>query len=97
MEQFIIRLVAAAGIALALTSALAGPAVAEECLGKREIQSQIDAGQLRPLAEAMAAAGVEGKIISAGAEVCKIDGQWQWRVNVMDSNGESKPVTLPAE
>lgn len=86
---------AAAG--LALLAAFVPSVEAAECLGKRVIQQQIDSGQLRQLSEAMSAAGVEGKIISSGAEVCMIDGQWQWRVNVMDANGESRPVILPAQ
>ena len=99
MKHNLTSLLAATGVALALALGFLGPAAAAEgdCLGKRQIQNRIDSGQLRPLSEAMAAANVDGKIISSGAEVCQIDGQWQWRVNVMDSYGESKPVTLPAE
>ena len=99
MKHDLTSLLAATGVVLALAFGFLGPAAAAEgdCLGKRQIQNRIDSGQLRPLSEAMAAANVDGKIISSGAEVCQIDGQWQWRVNVMDSYGESKPVTLPAE
>jgi len=88
---------AAAGLALLAAFVPAAQAADGECLGKRVIQQRIDSGQLRQLSEAMAAAGVDGKIISSGAEVCMVDGQWQWRVNVMDANGESRPVTLPAQ
>ena len=100
MKHDLTSLLAATAVVLALAFGFLGPAAAAadgDCLGKRQIQQQIDSGQLRPLSDAMAAANVDGKIISSGAEVCQIDGQWQWRVNVMDSYGESKPVTLPAE
>ena len=99
MKQFISTFFAATGVVVALALGFLGPAAAADgpCLDKRQIQQQIDNGELRPLSDAMAAANVDGKIISSGAEVCQIDGQWQWRVNVMDSYGESKPVTLPAE
>lgn len=75
------------------------PAAAQEgrCLDRREIQEKIDSGELVQLSEAMDRAGVEGKIISSALQVCQVAGQWQWRVNVMDSSGESRPVTLPAQ
>lgn len=75
------------------------PAAAQDgrCLDRREIQEKIDSGELVQLSEAMDRAGVEGKIISSALQVCQVAGQWQWRVNVMDSSGESRPVTLPAQ
>jgi len=75
------------------------PAAAQDgrCLDRREIQRKIDSGELRQLSEAMDRAGVSGKIISSAAQVCDVNGSWQWRVNVMDSSGESRPVTLPAQ
>lgn len=90
-------LVAAAGLALFSAFAPMGPAYAEDCLGKLQIQKKIDLGELKQVSEAMDDAGVDGKIISSGAEVCLINGRWQWRVNVMDAYGESRPVILPAD
>lgn len=99
MKTSIAKLVAAGAVALGLAMGVSAPASAQEgeCLDRREIQLQIASGQLRQLSEAMAEAGVDGKIISSGAEVCLVDGQWMWRVNVMDAYGESKPVSLPAQ
>lgn len=99
MRNAIASMVAAVAVAVALGFAVTGAAHAQEelCLDKREIQERINSGQLRQLSEAIAAAGVEGKIISSAVQLCRIDGRWQWRVNVMDYSGESKPVTLPAE
>ena len=96
MKQ-IVTLVAAGALAFGLAFGIAAPAMAQECLSKREIQERIDTGELIQLSEAMESSGVEGKIISSAAQVCLIDGQWEWQVNVMDEYGESKPVSLPAQ
>jgi hypothetical protein len=83
-------------LALGLGVAVAAPVSAQECLSRRDIQEKIDSGEVRQLAEAMRASGVDGRIISSQAQLCRIGGQWQWQVNVMDSYGESRPVSLPA-
>jgi hypothetical protein len=91
------RALLAGVVALGLGAGLAAPALAQECLNRREIQERIDSGELRQLSEAIADAGVDGKIISSQARVCLVGDQWEWQVNVMDSYGESKPVSLPAQ
>ncbi len=102
MTQVVSRFVVA-GFVLALFFALllglSEPALAQAdgCLGKREIQAMVESGEVLQVSEAQDAAGIEGKIISSSAQLCQVDGQWQWLVNVMDSYGESKPVTLPAQ
>lgn len=84
-------------LALGLGVGFSAPALAQECLSKREIQQKIDNGELVQLSQALAQSGVDGKIISSQARVCLIGGQWEWQVNVMDEYGESKPVSLPAQ
>jgi hypothetical protein len=96
MKQ-ILTLVAAGALAFGLAFGIAAPALAQECLSKREIQQMIDNGELIQLSQAMESSGVDGKIISSAAKVCMIGGQWEWQVNVMDEYGESKPVSLPAQ
>lgn len=98
MKNLIAALVAAVLLAGAWGAGVV-PAAAQEgrCLDRREIQEKIDSGELVQLSQAMDRAGVEGKIISSALQVCEIEGRWQWRVNVMDSYGESRPVTLPAQ
>lgn len=98
MENLVAALVAAVVMAGAWGLGV-DPAAAQDgrCLDRREIQEKIDSGELVQLSQAMDRAGVEGKIISSALQVCEVAGQWQWRVNVMDSSGESRPVTLPAQ
>ena len=96
MNKFV-RFVLASIVALGLGVGFSAPALAQECLGRREIQEKIDSGEVRQLAEAMQASGVEGRIISQQARLCLVGGQWEWQVNVMDSYGESQPVSLPAQ
>lgn len=95
MNKFV-RIVLAGVLALGLGVGLSAPALAQECLSRRDIQEKIDNGEVRQLAEAMQAAGVDGRIISQQARLCLVGGEWQWQVNVMDSYGESRPVSLPA-
>jgi hypothetical protein len=92
-----VAIVLAGVMALGLGVGISAPALAQECLNKRQIQAQIDEGQLIQLSQALAQSDVDGKIISSQARVCLVDGQWEWQVNVMDEYGESKPVSLPAQ
>lgn len=95
MKNFV-RTALAGIMALGLSGGISH-AQADECLSKREIQEKTDSGELVQLSQALAASGVDGKIISSQVRVCMVDGQWQWLVNVMDDTGESRPVTLPAQ
>lgn len=96
MNRFV-RIVLAGGLALGLGAGLAAPVLAQECLSRREIQEKIDSGEVRQLAEALQASGEEGRVISQQAQLCLVGGRWEWQVNVMDSYGESRPVSLPAQ
>jgi len=96
MNRFV-RIVLAGGLALGLGGGLAAPVLAQECLSRSEIQDKINSGEVRQLAEAMQASGVDGRIISQQARLCRSGGGWAWQVNVMDANGESRPVSLPAQ
>jgi hypothetical protein len=93
------KYLASAALVLAVAAVASAPVLAQDgqCLTRREIQDRIASGEVRPLADAMAAAQVAGKIISSGAELCRVGGRWEWRVNVMDDSGESRPVSLPAQ
>jgi hypothetical protein len=99
MKNVFAAFVAVAVGAGALVGGFVAPASAQDgrCLDRREIQEKIDSGELVQLSQAMDQAGVNGKIISSAVQVCQVNGQWTWRVNVMDSSGSSRPVSLPAQ
>lgn len=87
-----------AAMAVAL---LAGPgapvsAVAQDrnnCLSRQDIQSQLSKGDIEELATVMERAGIEQRPLSA--EVCDLNGEPHYFVNLMDSYG-GKQVTLNA-
>lgn len=88
--------------ALLLAAALLLPVPltdAEEglCLNRRDIQAKVAAGEVMQLADAVASAGITGKIISSGAELCQQGGIWQWIVTVMDDQGQARMVSVPAQ
>ena len=97
MTRALSHFIAALVVAVSVTAALVVPAQADDCLGRRQIQQKIDAGEVVQVSEAMARAGVKGKLISSAVELCQINGTWQWRATVMDAYGESRVVTLPAQ
>lgn len=98
MTQICRRSIVAAAVGLVLAMTAAAPVLAQEqCLSRREIQEKIDSGEVMQVSAALSRAGVEGKLISSTVELCTIGGSLQWRVNVMDANGESRLVTLPAQ
>ncbi len=86
-------------VALSLLLGSPGLTSAEDgqCLKKRDIQTKVAAGELLQLADAAALAGLDGKIISSGAQLCQQGGIWQWIVTVMDEQGETRLVSLPAQ
>lgn len=99
MKHKLAIITTALALVLPWMSALCSPAAAQDsggrCLSKQEIQERIESGQFQQLFEAMASAGVHGKIIGAG-RVCRVQGEWQWEISVMDDTGQSKVVNLPA-
>ena len=90
-------MLAAIGVALPMLLAQCGTAAAQECVGGREAQQAVEAQRILPLDRALQAAGVPvDRVISRGAEVCDIDGNPYYRVNVQDEYGNSETVALPA-
>ena len=96
--SFSLRLFAPLLVVLAVfVPAGLSPASEGQCLAKREIQAKVSAGEVMQLADAVASAGIDGKIISSGAELCEQGGIWQWVVTVMDDQGQARMVSVPAE
>jgi hypothetical protein len=84
-------------LALPLVSSGAVAAQEEgECIQGRQIQEAISDGLIMELAEALQIAGIDGKPLSE-PEVCRFDGEIQYRVNIMNPNGEAERVVLNAQ
>ena len=78
--------------------ALPGAAHAQDhgdCLNKRDIQQAIESGEIAPLADIMAEAGVNERPLSV--QVCDVDGSPHYVVNMMDSYGDSQRIVLNAQ
>jgi hypothetical protein len=91
--------IAAVMIALPLVVAAPVGLAAQEdgdCLSGRQIQEAISDGAILDLFQAMENAGVSGKPLSE-PEVCNIGGERQYRVNIMNENGEAERIVLNAQ
>ena len=97
MRKTIVNILAAMAMALLAGIGLPGAAMAQgdACLSKQDIQDRLSQGLIAPLADAMNRAGVRGRPLSV--QVCDVDGEDHYIVNMMDSDGESQSVTLNAE
>jgi hypothetical protein len=86
-------------LCLALPVASSGAVAAQEegdCIQGRQIQEAISDGLIMELAQALQLAGIDGKPLSE-PEVCRFGGEMQYRVNIMNANGEAERVVLNAE
>lgn len=98
MKLRITSVIAAVLMTLPLASGVAAAQEedATDCIRGRQIQQAISNGEIMELAEAMRDAGVDGKPLSE-PEVCRIDGQAQYRVNIMNASGEAERIVLNAQ
>lgn len=98
MTQRRLPILAVIALALPLSQVVPGPIAAQdgECLSGHEIQDAINAGRIVPLAEAMAAAGIDDEPIGR-ANVCQRAGTLEYRVNIMDAYGGSDTRVLNAQ
>ena len=84
-------------ILLALVTLTAGsvsPAWAQACLGKREIQQAVADGQILPLAQILAAGGINSSSV-VSFQVCDRGGTLVYVLQVYDG-GEAKTTVLNA-
>ena len=97
MRKTTVNILAPMAMALLAGIGLPGAAMAQgdACLSKQDIQDRLSQGLIAPLADAMNRAGVRGRPLSV--QVCDVDGEDHYIVNMMDSDGESQSVTLNAE
>jgi hypothetical protein len=84
-------------VPLAFASIMAAAAQAEgECLSGHQIQDAINSGQIMPIDQAMAAAGISERPLGRPS-VCVRNGTLEYRVNVMDAYGDSDTKVLNAQ
>jgi hypothetical protein len=67
-----------------------------DCVGGRQIQQMIRGGEIMDLAEALGQAGIDGKPLSE-PELCNIDGQLVYHLNIINARGEAERVVLNAQ
>jgi|SRR5687767_7233552 hypothetical protein len=67
-----------------------------ECVGGRQIQQMISGGEIMDLAEALGQAGIDAKPLSE-PELCNIDGQLVYHLNIINARGEAERVVLNAQ
>ncbi len=98
MKTITLNMLAATLVALPLAFVVPDTTQAQSdgCLTGREVQQALAAGQIVQLNEAMRAAGINDEPIGR-ASVCRRDGQLNYRLNFMNSAGESETRDLPAE
>jgi hypothetical protein len=79
-----------------LALGLATPSFAQnDCLGKREIQDAIAAGEILPLADIMSMAGIASQEVLS-VQVCDRGGQPYYMIAVLDTYGEAQNLVLNA-
>lgn len=88
-----------AAMLVALLAALGTPAASsaqsrDNCLSRQDIQKQLAKGDIAPLADVMNRAGIKERPLSV--EVCDVNGDPHYIVNMMDSYGGSQSVSLNA-
>lgn len=82
----------------ALMFAGVGPALPQSgCLSGSQIQQAVSGGQILPLNEILARAGIGGgsKILQP-VRVCDQGGQFYYQVSVLDANGNARKLVLHA-
>ncbi len=99
MKTMIATSLTALMLALPLSFGTAGAAVAQDgnCVGSREAQQAVEAGEVLGLAEAARDQGGEQSFIGEEARLCDIDGAPHWVVNMMNEQGESERIVLNAQ
>lgn len=87
-----------AAVAVMLPAGFGAPGAAmaqgRDCLSRQDIQAQLARGEIAPLADVMNREGIKERPLSV--EVCDVNGQPHYIVNMMDSAGGTQSVTLNA-
>ena len=96
MKKSVTTLMAVLVAALTLSVATASPSYAQggTCLDKRESQDALNSGEIQPLSNVLANAGVDQEVLDY--DVCERNGQFVYLVVVVDPSGDAQKLTLPA-
>lgn len=78
----------------AMLAASVSPSLAQACLGKREIQQAVSDGQILPLAQILAAGGIDASSV-VSFQVCDRGGGLAYVLQVYEG-GEAKTIVLDA-
>lgn len=82
-------------MALVFTSSTG--AYAQACLSGHEIQQAVASGQILPLSEILARAGVSrGSKVLQPVAVCNRGGQFYYQLSVLDKTGKASKLVLHA-
>ena len=98
MKNSVKTLLAVLMAALTLSVAAVSPSYAQgvDCLGKRDIQNAVNSGQIQPLSDVLANAGIDQNQEVLSVQVCEQGGGLVYLVAVLDPSGNAQNLTLPA-
>lgn len=88
---------AALAIILALGLAAIGPAQAQACLDKRQIQDAVSSGQIMSLDAVLASAGIDGRAEILSVQVCDEGNGLVYIIGVLLPDGDAQNLVLGAQ
>lgn len=87
----------ALAVALAIALASTGPASAQACLDRREIQEAVSSGQIMSLDAVLASAGIDRSAEILNVQVCDQGGRLVYIIGVLSPSGEAQNLVLNAQ
>jgi len=94
MNKLLLTLMAGMLALGAVLPAAVSPSLAQACLGKREIQQAVADGRILPLAQILAAGGIDASSV-VSFQVCDRGGGLDYVLQVYEG-GEAKTIVLNA-
>ena len=94
MNRFLSTLVTGLLALGAVLPMAASPALAQACLGKREIQQAVSDGRILPLAQILSAGGIDASSV-VSFQVCERGGGLAYTLQVYEG-GEARTIVLNA-
>jgi len=97
MKTLTSKFLASMAVALAVGLAAVGPAQAQACLDKRQIQDAVSSGQIMSLDAVLGSAGVDGSAEILSVQVCDEGGGLVYIIGVLTPDGEAQNLVLSAQ